>query len=111
MTKGIPALEKLVGAKWPGGLERIREDASPSLRGYDGWFDPTDDEIVIGERLDADLIFHELSHAWVSGERFDQRWVSEGLAQVLAERAVKATGGTPVRAPEGVARLLAAPSP
>ena len=95
VTKGIPALERLVGAKWPGGLERIREDASPSLRGYDGWFDPTDDEIVIGEQLDADLIFHELSHAWVSGERFDQRWVSEGLAQVLAERAVKATGGTP----------------
>ena len=95
VTKGIPALEKLVGAKWPGGLERIREDASPSLRGYDGWFDPTDDEIVIGERLDADLILHELSHAWVSGERFDERWVSEGLAQVLAERAVKATGGTP----------------
>jgi hypothetical protein len=95
VTKGIPALEKLVGEKWPGGLERIREDASPSLRGYDGWFDPTDDEIVIGEQLDADLIFHELSHAWVSGERFDQRWMSEGLAQVLAERAVKATGGTP----------------
>ena len=95
VTKGIPALEKLVGEKWPGGLERIREDASPSLRGYDGWFDPTDDEIVIGEQLDADLIFHELSHAWVSGERFDQRWMSEGLAQVLAERAVKATGGKP----------------
>ena len=95
VTKGIPELERLVGAKWPGGLERIREDASPSLRGYDGWFDPTDDEIVIGEQLDTDLIFHELSHAWVSGERFDQRWLSEGLAQVLAERAVKATGGTP----------------
>ncbi len=103
VTKGIPALEKLVGATWPGGLERIREDASPSLRGYDGWFDPTDDEIVIGEQLDADLIFHELSHAWVSGERFDERWVSEGLAQVLAERAVRATGGTPSTQP-GVSR-------
>ena len=33
VTKGIPALEKLVGAKWPGGLERIREDASPSVYG------------------------------------------------------------------------------
>ena len=100
VTKGIPALEKLVGAKWPGGLERIREDASPSVYGYDGWFDPTDDEIVIGERLDTDLIFHELSHAWVNGERFDERWVSEGLAQVLAERAVKATGGTPYAHPK-----------
>jgi hypothetical protein len=100
VTKGIPSLEKLVGAKWPGGLERIREDASPSVYGYDGWFDPSDDEIVIGERLDTDLIFHELSHAWVNGERFDERWVSEGLAQVLAERAVEATGGTPFAHPK-----------
>lgn len=100
VTKGIPALEKLVGAPWPGGLERIREDASPSLRGYDGWFDPSDDEIVIGERLDADLLFHELSHAWISDERFDERWVSEGLAQVVAERAVEATGGRPYDHPD-----------
>ncbi|MFL6152807.1 MAG: hypothetical protein ACJ72B_10550 [Ornithinibacter sp.] len=100
VTKGIPALEKLVGAPWPGGLERIREDASPTLRGYDGWFDATDDEIVIGEQLDADLVLHELSHAWVSEDRFEQRWISEGLAQVLAERAVEATGGTPAKHPE-----------
>ena len=99
VTTGIPALERLVGTPWPGGLERIREDASPSLRGYDGWFDPTDDEIVIGEQLDADLVLHELSHAWVSQERFDERWLAEGLAQVLAERAVKATKGTPNRQP------------
>jgi hypothetical protein len=108
VTTGIPALEKLVGASWPGGLERIREDASPSLRGYDGWFDPSDDEIVIGEQLDADLIFHELSHAWVSDERFDERWVSEGLAQVLAERAVDATGGEPSDHPEVSRRSEAA---
>ncbi|HSO64429.1 MAG TPA: hypothetical protein VLQ78_04925 [Ornithinibacter sp.] len=95
VTKGLPTLEALVGTPWPGGLERIREDATPSLRGYDGWFDPSGDEIVVGERLDADLIFHELSHAWVSGDRFDERWVSEGLAQVLAERTVAATGGRP----------------
>ena len=100
VTTGLPVLEKLVGAPWPGGLERIREDASPSLRGYDGWFDPSDDEIVIGERLDADLIFHELSHAWISGDRFDERWVSEGLAQVVAERTVEATGGEPVDHPK-----------
>lgn len=100
VTKGLPVLEALVGTPWPGGLERIREDATPSLRGYDGWFDPSDDEIVIGERLDAELIFHELSHAWVSGERFDERWVSEGLAQVLAERTVAATGGRPAGRPD-----------
>ena len=93
VTTGIPALEKLVGTPWPGGLERIREDAAPSVYGYDGWFDPSDDEIVVGEKLDADLIYHELSHAWFQGDRFDERWVTEGLAQVAAERAVRATGG------------------
>lgn len=92
VTDGIPALEKLVGTPWPGGLERIREDAAPSVYGYDGWFDPSDDEIVVGEQLDADLIYHELSHAWFQGDRFAERWASEGLAQVTAERAMKATG-------------------
>ncbi len=95
VSRGLPALEDLVGNPWPGGLQRIREDASPSLRGYDGWFDPTGDEIVVGEQLDDDLIFHELSHAWVSGESFEERWLYEGLAQSVAERAVKDTGGTP----------------
>ncbi len=95
VTAGLPELERLVGNPWPGGLSRIREDASPSLRGFDGWFDPTGDEIVVGEQLDDDLIFHELSHAWVSGESFEGRWLYEGLAQSVAERAVEATGGTP----------------
>ncbi len=92
---GIPTLERLVGTPWPGGLQRIREDATPSLRGYDGWFDPSDAEIVVGEALDEDLIIHELSHAWLSGERFDQRWQYEGLAQAVAERVVTEDGGTP----------------
>ncbi len=99
VKSGIPALERLVGTPWPGGLKRVREDASPALRGYDGWFDPTDDEIVIGERLDADLILHELSHAWLSGDRFEERWIYEGLAQVVADRAVRRIKGDPADHP------------
>ena len=95
VTDGIPTLERLVGTPWPGGLQRIREDASPALRGYDGWFDPDDAEIVVGEALDDDVILHELSHAWLSGRSFDERWQYEGLAQVVAERAVTADGGEP----------------
>ncbi len=92
VTDGIPTLEELVGNDWPGGLQRIREDAAPSLRGYDGWFDSSGNEIVVGEALDDDLILHELSHAWLSEDRFDHRWQYEGLAQVVAERAMLAQG-------------------
>ena len=105
VTKGIPALEKLVGAKWPGGLERIREDASPSLRGYDGWFDPTDDEIVIGEQLDADLIFHELSHAWVSGGASTSAGCPRGWPRCSPSGPSRPPAARPT-APEGVARVL-----
>ncbi len=99
VTEGIPALEKLTGTPWPGGLKTIREDTSPQVRGYDGWFDPSEDEIVVGEQLDADLVYHELSHAWFYGDRFVERWLSEGLAQVTAERAVRNTGGTVEKQP------------
>lgn len=97
LTKGLPVLQRLVDSPWPGGLQRIREDAAPSLRGYDGWFDPSGDEIVVGEQLDADLIYHELSHAWLSGERFEERWLFEGLAQTVAARTVQRTGDEPAR--------------
>ncbi len=67
---------------WPGNLERIREDVSPEVLGY-AWFDRGSGEIVIPEDLDAGLLFHELSHAWLAGDRFVDRWVSEGLAEVV----------------------------
>lgn len=99
VTRGIPTLERLTGTRWPGGLKTVREDSSPGVRGYDGWFDTTEDEIVVDEKLDPDLVFHELSHAWFQDERFVERWLSEGLAQVTAERAVRATGGRVERHP------------
>ncbi|QKE83234.1 hypothetical protein [Arthrobacter sp. NEB 688] len=94
VTRGIPMLERLTGTRWPGGLKTVREDSSPLVQGYDGWFDLAEDEIVVGEQLDPDLVFHELSHAWFQDERFVERWLSEGLAQITAERAVRATKGT-----------------
>jgi hypothetical protein len=99
MSKGVPVLERLVGTPWPGELRRVREDSSVRLHGLGGYFDPQDDEIVIGEDLDTALLFHETSHAWVNGSIFDARWMYEGLAELLAQKAVKATGGTPDATP------------
>ncbi len=92
VTAGLPVLERTVGMTWPGSLERIREDVSPGVLGY-AWFDQAAGEIVIPEDLDAGLLFHELSHAWLSGERFEDRWVYEGLAEVVGQGVAAATGG------------------
>ena len=99
MTQGIPVLEKLTGTTWPGGLTKVREDSSVNVRGYDGWFDSRSDEIVIGEDLDRELLFHELSHAWASSSAIEQRWIYEGLAQTLAARTVRDLGGTSAKPP------------
>ena len=75
----------------------MRETVEPSLRGYAGWFDREINEIAVGEDLDADTIYHELSHAWFNGAVSTQRWFTEGLAQVYAAELVRRDGGDPRR--------------
>ncbi|MEZ5097058.1 MAG: hypothetical protein R2731_13725 [Nocardioides sp.] len=95
MGRGLPVLEKLVGTPWPGGLTTVREDHSVNVRGYDGWFDTGADEIVIGESLDQEALFHELAHAWANHHTLGERWLSEGIAQQLAGRATAEVGAKP----------------
>jgi hypothetical protein len=97
MTSGVPVLEELVGTPWPGGLTTVREDRSVNVRGYDGWFDSSEDAIAIGEQLDQELLYHELLHAWASPNSFEERWLYEGIAQYLAARAVATQGDKPAR--------------
>ena len=93
VRSGLPVLTALVGAPWPGGLDQIREDASPTVRGYDGWFDSSEHEIVISEDLHENTLYHELAHAWFSPDTIKGRWLYEGLAESMADRTGLATGG------------------
>ena len=93
---GIPALEELIGTEWPvEGSFAVRETVEPNLRGYAGWFDAQSSEIAVGEALDADTIYHELSHAWFNREMSTERWLTEGLAQVYAAELVRRDGDDP----------------
>ncbi len=90
---GIPALEELIGSVWPvEGSFGVRQTVEPNLRGYAGWFDAQSSEIAVGEALDADTIYHELSHAWFNGRMSTERWLTEGLAQVYAAELVRRDG-------------------
>jgi hypothetical protein len=96
---GIPALAELLASRWPiGDPVEVRETVEPNLRGYAGWFDRESNEIAVGEDLDADTIYHELSHAWFNGALSTERWFTEGLAQVYAAELVRRDGGD-VRVP------------
>ena len=96
VERGIPALEELIGTEWPvDGEFDIRETVEPYLYGYAGWFDEQSSEIAVGEDLDADTIYHELSHAWFNESLSDERWLTEGLAQVYAAELVRVDGDEP----------------
>ena len=99
VESGIPALEELIGFDWPiDEPVEVRQTVEPNLYGYAGWFDLRSNEIAVGEELDADTIYHELSHAWLNGDLAADRWVTEGLAQVYAAELVRRDGGEPAEA-------------
>ncbi|QAY64135.1 hypothetical protein ET495_13940 [Xylanimonas allomyrinae] len=98
VTEGMPVLERIVGMPWPGGLESIREDVAPRALRY-AWFDSVHDDIVVSEDLDADTLYHEMGHAWFDYGRFTDRWLAEGLTEVVAQRVVTETDGNPTPRP------------
>lgn len=96
VTAGIPALEEIIGIRWPiAGKVDVRQTIEPKLYGYAGWFDAQGNEIAVGEELEADTMYHELSHAWFNGALSTERWLTEGLAQVYAAELVRRDGGDP----------------
>lgn len=88
---GLPVLEKTIGAEWPGGLDAVREDVSSEALGY-AWFDEDAKEIVVSEDLDSVVLFHEMTHAWINPNTVNGRWLSEGLTEVVAQRAAEEVG-------------------
>jgi hypothetical protein len=93
LEKGLPALIDTVGLDWPVEDELVvLESFSPYLEGYGGWYDWRRRQITIGDELDDHVVMHELAHVWLNERLFDERWITEGLADVLAAEVVKAMG-------------------
>lgn len=86
------ALDELVGLPFPVDDLEILQSVDPGLSGYAGWYLPDQQRIEVSEELDAETLLHEVSHAWFNGELFGERWISEGLAQEFASRALAQSG-------------------
>ena len=100
LTSGLVALNELNGLDWPVvGPLRVTESATRSLNGYAGFYDPGEsgilDEITISEEPDERVIVHEAAHAWFNDGLVTGRWISEGLAEAYATRALERLGSTP----------------
>ncbi len=101
LEEGLPVLIDTVGLPWPIEDElSVIESYSPYLLGYAGWYDPTTDEIEIGDELDSHLVFHELSHVWFNDDLFPHRWITEGLSDVFGAAVVESLGQEPPDQPE-----------
>lgn len=91
---GLPLLFDLVGRPWPiDGDLTIMESFSPYLDGYAGWYDPSTDVIEVSDEQDDQVLYHELSHVWFHRRLFENRWITEGLADLFAAETVAALGG------------------
>ncbi|MGH1505873.1 MAG: hypothetical protein ACRBI6_20155 [Acidimicrobiales bacterium] len=91
VEQAVPVLSELVGLEWMVGSELvIQQSQAPYLVGYGGWYDPETKVIEIGETWDAHLLLHEVSHTWFHNQMFDERWITEGLADTYATLTLEA---------------------
>ena len=101
---GGPVLEELIGVPFPGPDQMtISERTSEQLSGYAGMAGCS--HVVCGIRLlpdfDDTTLLHELTHAWT--QSFRNRWLGEGMAEYIADRAAARIDGRiiPVAEPAG----------
>ncbi|WP_436794252.1 hypothetical protein [Actinospongicola halichondriae] len=96
VDRGVPVLAARTGIDLAGQREiTIAETATPYLYGYAGWYLPLENRIEIGDELDLQVMLHELSHLWFNGDLFSDRWINEGLADVVSNDIVRSFGEEP----------------
>lgn len=93
IERDVPVIQELTGLAWPAGDIEVIETVTPYLYGYGGWFNASSGLIEIGDKLERDLILHELAHAWFNDDLIEGRWITEGLSEEYASRAIAETGG------------------
>lgn len=92
VRRGLPVLEDLVGLEPPRDRLTVLESSRTYHVGYAGAYVPELGIVEIGDVLDESVMLHELTHMWFNDDLFTQRWITEGLAEELTNRALPKLG-------------------
>lgn len=103
VRRGLPVLEDLAGLEVPRDRLTVLESSRAYHLGYAGTYIPALGVVEVGDVLDESVMLHELAHMWANDDLFTQRWIAEGLAETMANRALAQLGDKP-RAPEAIRR-------
>ena len=90
--RGFPALQKMIGVDAPEEDLSIVESSRSYQLGYAGFYAPALGTVEVGDALDETVVLHELSHVWFNQYLFSERWLCEGLAEEVSNRALKQLG-------------------
>ncbi len=90
--RGLPVLRKLIGVPPPNEDIAVVESSRAYQLGYAGFYNPAEGRVEVGDVLDEPTVLHELSHVWINRRLFTDRWVGEGLAEAMANRALDELG-------------------
>ena len=96
-----PALEEMIGVPYPGPEAMgISERTDEQLYGYAGLAGCSHVvcHIRLSENFRDTTLLHELTHAWT--QSFRNRWLAEGMAEYISDRAAARIDGRPLPAPE-----------
>jgi hypothetical protein len=93
MSRGLPALQGLIGLPYniTGTLEV--EEAAPTLLGdYAGTYTQSSGTILVRYDADAIVALHEAAHTWFNETLVDARWINEGFAELYGVQAAGQIG-------------------
>jgi len=95
MTRGLPALQELIGLDYPVvGTLKVEEAAFSRLGEYAGVYNPTTELIRVRYDADAYVALHEASHIWFNDKLLQGRWIGEAWAEFYGVQAATAIGAT-----------------
>ena len=93
VRRGLPVIEKLTGVTTPEKRLTILESSSAYHLGYAGLYVPDERVVEVGDVLNKRVVLHELTHVWFNKDLFFERWIGEGLAEEMSNRAMAQLGG------------------